>query len=173
LLRDRALAAAARVDESLARGTATGALHGVPINVKESFAVAGQPCTWGIPASKESRAPAHAVAVRRLLDARAILLGGTNVPFQLKDHQTFNDVYGRTNNPWDLAWGRGGSKGGGSLPGAWDHRAVDPYTSAFGEDGPTQSLTSYGRQALSHTGSLPSPPCPRLSPEWCVRSLPA
>jgi len=112
LLRDQALAAAARADESLARGTATGALHGVPINVKESFAVAGQPCTWGIPALKKSRAPAHAVAVRRLLDAGAILLGGTNVPFQLKDHQTFNDIYGRTNNPWDLACTPGGSSGG-------------------------------------------------------------
>jgi amidase len=111
-LREEALAAAARADETLARGAATGALHGVPINVKESFGVAGQPCTWGIPALRGSKAPAHAVAVRRLLDAGAILLGATNVPFQLMDAQSFNDIYGQTNNPWDLARTPGGSSGG-------------------------------------------------------------
>ena len=51
-LREEALAAAKRADEAIARGTATGVFHGVPINVKESFGVKGQPCTWGIPALK-------------------------------------------------------------------------------------------------------------------------
>src|SRR2546425_2929413 len=76
-LRNEALRAAARADDAMARHTATGALHGVPINVKESFGVEGQPCTWGIPPLRATKAPAHAVAVRRLLDAGAILLGGT------------------------------------------------------------------------------------------------
>ena len=58
-LRDQALAAAARADEATARGAATGPLHGVPINVKESFGVEGQPCTWGIPFLRNSKAPAH------------------------------------------------------------------------------------------------------------------
>jgi amidase len=100
-LRDEALAAAARADDAIGRRIVTGALHGVPINVKESFGVQGQPCTWGIPALRAARARAHAVAVRRVLDAGAILLGATNVPFELMDAQAFNDIYGSSNNPWD------------------------------------------------------------------------
>jgi amidase len=111
-LRDEALMAAGRADDALASHSTTGALHGVPINVKESFGVEGHPCTWGIPPLKASRAPAHAVAVRRLLDAGAILLGATNVPFELMDGQSFNDIYGTSNNPWDLARTPGGSSGG-------------------------------------------------------------
>jgi amidase len=111
-LRDEALAAAARADDAINRGTATGTLHGVPVNVKESFGVDGQPCTWGMPALRAAKAPAHAVAVRRLLDAGAILLGGTNVPLELMDVQAFNDIYGTSNNPWDLARTPGGSSGG-------------------------------------------------------------
>jgi amidase len=111
-LRDESLAAAARADQALARGTATGALHGVPINVKESFGVEGRPCTWGIPPLARSKAPANSVAVRRLLDAGAVLLGATNVPFELMDAQCFNDIYGTSNNPWDLSRTPGGSSGG-------------------------------------------------------------
>lgn len=111
-LREEALAAAARADEATAGGAATGPLHGVPINVKESFGVEGRPCTWGIPFLKNSTAPAHSVAVRRLLDAGAILLGATNVPFELMDYESFNDIYGTSNNPWDLARTPGGSSGG-------------------------------------------------------------
>jgi len=111
-LRDEALAAAARADDAIGRRTVTGALHGVPINVKESFGVDGQPCTWGMPALRTAKAPAHAVAVRRLLDAGAILLGATNVPFELMDVQAFNDIYGTSNNPWDLGRTPGGSSGG-------------------------------------------------------------
>jgi amidase len=111
-LREESLAAAARADETLARGDAAGALHGVPVNVKESFGVDGRPCTWGMPALKDSKAPRHAAAVRRLLDAGAVLLGATNVPFQLMDGQSFNKIYGTSNNPWDLTRTPGGSSGG-------------------------------------------------------------
>jgi amidase len=111
-LRDQALASAKQADEALARGASAGPLHGVPINVKESFAVAGQPCTWGIPGLKEIKAPRNAVAVRRLLEAGAVLLGATNVPLLLMDGQSFNDVYGTTNNPWDVGRTPGGSSGG-------------------------------------------------------------
>ena len=89
-----------------------GLLNGVPINVKESFGVQGQPCTWGIPFLKHAKAPAHAEAVRRLLDAGAVLLGATNVPLELMDSQSFNDIYGTSNNPWDLTRTPGGSSGG-------------------------------------------------------------
>src|SRR4029453_695759 len=78
--RDEALLEAARADDAIARQTATGALHGVPISVKESFGVEGRPCTWGMPPLKDSKAPAHSVAVRRLLDAGAVLLGAPKGP---------------------------------------------------------------------------------------------
>ena len=113
-LREQALAAAAEADKKLAEGAATGLFHGVPINVKESFGVAGQPCTWGVPALREARAPMHSTAVQRLLDAGCILLGATNVPLFLFDGQSFNPIYGVTNNPWDLARTPGGSSGGSS-----------------------------------------------------------
>jgi amidase len=111
-LREDALAAAAAADEAIARSEDVGPLHGVPITVKESFGVAGYPCTWGIPPLRNAKAPAHSVAVRRLLEAGAILLGATNVPLELMDGQSFNAIYGTSNNPWDLSRTPGGSSGG-------------------------------------------------------------
>jgi amidase len=80
--------------------------------VKESFGVKGEPDTWGIVALKGSKAPANSAVVQRLLDSGAVLLGGTNVPLDLMDWQSFNDIYGTTNNPWDLTRTPGGSSGG-------------------------------------------------------------
>ncbi len=111
-MREHALRAAKRADEAIARGEAAGPLHGVPVNVKESFGAEGQPCTWGVPGLKDVRAPRNSTAVQRLLDAGAILLGATNVPMYLMDGQAFNDIYGRTNNPWNLERTPGGSSGG-------------------------------------------------------------
>jgi len=111
-LREQAFAQAKKADEALAKGEATGAFHGVPIHVKESFAVAGQPCTWGIPAFKDAKAPQNAEAVDRLLAAGTVLIGGTNVPLNLHDWQSYNSIYGTTNNPYDVKRGPGGSSGG-------------------------------------------------------------
>ena len=111
-MRDEALAQAKRADEALSRGESLGVFHGVPIHVKESFGVTGQRCTWGIPAFKDSRATRNAAAVERLLGAGAVLLGGTNVPVSLYDWQSYNPIYGVTNNPWDLKRTPGGSSGG-------------------------------------------------------------
>jgi len=111
-LRDEALAQAKKADDALAKGEATGAFHGVPIHVKESFAVAGRPCTWGIPAFKDARPTRNAEAVDRLLAAGAVLIGGTNVPLNLHDWQSYNSIYGTTNNPYDVRRGPGGSSGG-------------------------------------------------------------
>src|ERR1700676_5219988 len=76
-LRDQALEAAEQADQAIANNSVTGTLHGVPINVKESFGVQGQPCTWGVPEFKNAKAAADSVAVRRLKAAGAILLGAT------------------------------------------------------------------------------------------------
>jgi amidase len=89
-----------------------GPLHGVPMTVKESFNVAGWPTTWGLPEHKGNVAKADALAVQRLKRAGAIVFGKTNVPVLLADWQSFNPIYGTTNNPWDLTRTPGGSSGG-------------------------------------------------------------
>src|ERR1035437_6512643 len=111
-LREDALARAKQADEAQAGGKSLGVLHGVPVHVKESFAVAGHPCTWGIPALKDSRAPSDSEVVTRLRDAGAVLIGATNVPIALGDYQSYNQIYGTTNNPWDVKRTPGGSSGG-------------------------------------------------------------
>jgi amidase len=111
-MREQALSTARRIDGAVARKEKLPALAGVPVIVKECFGVAGRPCTWGIPMLKNTLAPANADAVQRLLDHGAVLIGGTNVPLELKDCQTYNEIYGTTNNPWDLNRTPGGSSGG-------------------------------------------------------------
>jgi amidase len=111
-LRGEALAQAKKADESLAKGEATGAFHGVPVSVKESFAVAGRPATFGIPALKDVKASRNSAAVDRLTGAGAVLIGATNVPLNLHDWQSYNSLYGTTNNPWNLQRTPGGSSGG-------------------------------------------------------------
>jgi amidase len=74
--------------------------------------VAGLPTTWGNPKFKDWRPEVDALAVQRLKAAGAIILGKTNVPVALTDWQSYNDVYGTTNNPWDLSRSPGGSSGG-------------------------------------------------------------
>jgi amidase len=89
-----------------------GKLHGLPITVKESFQVAGLPTTWGLPAQQDNIAQQNALAVQRLIDAGAVVFGKTNIPALLADWQSFNPVYGTTNNPWDATRSPGGSSGG-------------------------------------------------------------
>ena len=112
LTREEALRQARSADEAVARKAKRGPFAGVPVLVKESFGIAGRPCTWGIPALKDSKAPANAAVVQRLLDAGAVLLGATNVPLNLMDGQSYNEIYGTTNNPWDVTRTPGGSSGG-------------------------------------------------------------
>jgi amidase len=99
-------------DAALARGESWGPLHGLPMTVKESFDVAGLPTTWGIPELKDNVATTNALAVERFLAAGAVLFGKTNVPFMLADWQSYNAIYGTTNNPWDTTRTPGGSSGG-------------------------------------------------------------
>jgi hypothetical protein len=95
---DRARAAADAADAALARGERRPLL-GLPMTVKEQFNVAGLPTTWGYPRFRNWRPDADALAVQRLKAAGAIIIGKTNVPAGLTDWQSFNDVYGTTNNP--------------------------------------------------------------------------
>jgi amidase len=113
LRREAALREAAAADEAIARGDATGPLHGVPMTIKDSFNVAGLHTTWGNPAFKDFVADSEATVARRLKRAGAIIVGKTNVALMLADFgQTANELYGVTNNPWDTTRTPGGSTGG-------------------------------------------------------------
>src|SRR5687767_10340554 len=111
---DRARKRARAADRALSRHETWGPLHGVPMTVKESYDVVGLPTTWGVPAYKDNIATKNAVVVDRLLGAGAVIFGKTNVPLYLADWQTFNAIYGTTNNPWDVTRAPGGSSGGGA-----------------------------------------------------------
>lgn len=110
---DRALAAAREADAARSRGERKPLL-GLPLTVKESFHIAGTPITWGNPAAKDFKSTEDALVVSRVKDAGAVVLGKTNVPLSLGDWQSYNDVYGTTNNPYDLGRTPGGSSGGSS-----------------------------------------------------------
>ena len=108
---ERAREAARAADLVLARGERR-ALLGIPFTVKEAFNVAGLPTTWGFPEFKGFVPKEDAVVVTRAKNAGAILLGKTNVPLGLGDFQSYNDIYGTTNNPWNFSRSPGGSSGG-------------------------------------------------------------
>ncbi|MBP2453851.1 amidase [Mycolicibacterium lutetiense] len=108
---DRAREAARDADQARARGE-DRPLLGIPVTVKESYNMAGVPTTWGMPQYRDFRPAEDAVQVSRLKAAGAVVLGKTNVPLGLQDIQSFNEIYGTTNNPWDRARTSGGSSGG-------------------------------------------------------------
>ncbi|HUS96474.1 MAG TPA: amidase [Hyphomicrobiaceae bacterium] len=109
---DRARDAARAADAALANGKIIGPLHGVPMTIKESYQFAGSPTTWGVPALRDNITTTNALTVDRLERAGVTLFGKTNVPIYLADWQSFNAIYGTTNNPWDLGRTPGGSSGG-------------------------------------------------------------
>ncbi|MGW4714197.1 amidase [Nocardia sp. NPDC004260] len=108
---DNARAAACAADQARARGE-DRPLLGIPVTVKECYNIAGLPTTWGMPQYKDYVPAEDAVQVSRLKAAGAVLLGKTNVPLTLRDIQSFNEIYGTTNNPWDHSRTSGGSSGG-------------------------------------------------------------
>lgn len=109
---DRAREAAVAADAALARGELLGPLHGLPMTIKEAYDIEGLPTTWGIPAFEHNLATSDAESVRRYKSAGAHFMGKTNVPLRLGDFQSFNDIYGTTNNPWNPERIPGGSSGG-------------------------------------------------------------
>jgi amidase len=110
---DRGLAAARAADAALARGE-NKPLLGLPLTVKESYNIAGLPTTWGFAPQKDFVPPADALSISRVKEAGGVILGKTNVPVGLGDWQSYNEIYGTTNNPFDLGCTPGGSSGGSS-----------------------------------------------------------
>ena len=108
----RARAEADASDRRRAAGEDTGPLEGLPVTVKESFDLTGAPTTWGAPEYSGNIADTDSALVARYRGAGAVLFGKTNVPFMLTDWQSFNEIHGTCNNPWDLTRTPGGSSGG-------------------------------------------------------------
>ncbi len=108
-----ARARARELDRLMKAGIPSGPLHGLPITIKDTFDVEGMPATAGAPeyAKRPAKTP-DAEAVQRLRAAGAVIWGKTNTPYLAGDNQTFNQVHGRTSNPWDISRTPGGSSGG-------------------------------------------------------------
>jgi amidase len=105
-----ALRAAADCDARIARGEARS-LEGLPVTIKDCFEVAGLVTSVGASTLQNYVPKEDASAVARLRRAGAIVLGKTNVPLLTGDFQTYNSLYGTTNNPWNLEFSPGGSSG--------------------------------------------------------------
>lgn len=110
--REAAHERAAAADAAAARGEDWGLLHGVPLTIKDVFCTSDMPTVGGIKERAGVIPATNAIAVQRYLDAGAVIFGKTNVPFMAADLQSFNEVYGTTNNPWDVSRTCGGSSGG-------------------------------------------------------------
>jgi amidase len=110
---DRARAAAKSIDDARAHNAVLGALAGLPMTIKDGLDAYGMPASAGAPVfhgRPEDCNDADVVAAARKQEA--VIWGKTNVPFLLGDIQTYNDIYGTTNNPYDVAKTPGGSSGG-------------------------------------------------------------
>lgn len=154
-------------------------LYGVPMTIKESFAVEGLPSCWGFEDHAGQTATADSTVVRQLKAAGAVLLGKTNIPPALADWQSFNPVYGRTCNPHDTDMSAGGSSGGsaaavasGMVPieygtdiggsvrvpahfnGIWGHKTSWGLVSKQGHDHPAAAGRDLHDGALSVAGPL-------------------
>jgi amidase len=113
-LNPRALEDARAIDERLARGEQPGPLCGLPVGIKDVTPVAGLRTTYGSPIYADHVPEEDALVVQRLREAGAIILGKTNCPEFAAGGNTFNEVFGRTRNPWDTSKSAGGSTGGGA-----------------------------------------------------------
>ena len=106
--REKALAA----DQAAAAGEMWGPLHGVSVTIKDAIATEGIRSTGGSSELLEHVPQHDAHVVAAIKNAGAIVFGKTNVPLWSGDFQTFNEMFGTTNNPWDLTRVPGGSSGG-------------------------------------------------------------
>jgi amidase len=167
---ERARTAAKAADDATANGDIGGPLHGLPMTIKDVFETEGLVTTSGAPELSAYVPRADAVAVARLKAAGAIVFGKTNTPLYAGDWQTYNDVYGRTSNPWDHERTVGGSSGGAAAAVA---AGLTPFELGSDIGGsiriPAHYNGVYGLKP-SHglvplTGHIPGPPGSLVQPD--------
>ena len=166
--RERARAADAR----LARGE-TAPLLGLPITLKDAWEVAGMTTVCGSPALKDYRPKVTAPAVQRLIDAGANPFGKTNTPLYCADIQTYNNVFGVTNNPHDVARTPGGSSGGAAAAVAAGLTALELGSDLAGSiRTPAHFCGVYGHKPtygfVPYRGHIPGPPGTITEPDLVV-----
>lgn len=160
-LSDTALDEARALEESAAAGDPRGPLYGLPVGIKDVTEVAGMRTTYGSPMYTNYVPDEDALIVKRLREAGAIILGKTNTPEFAAGGNTFNEVFGRTRNPWNPALSAGGSTGGGAAALATGMIAIAEGTDLGG------SL----RIPASFCGVVGLRPSVGLVPTWPTRYL--
>ena len=160
---ERAKEKAIEADNKINLKSKLGALHGLPMTIKDAFEVEGIVSTGGNPAWKDNIPKRNAEAVQRLVDAGAIIFGKTNVPFLSSDLQSFNKIYGTTNNPWDLERTPGGSSGGSAAALAAGMTPLELGSDIGGSIRvPAHFCGLYGHKPsyniISEVGHMPPPP---------------
>ena len=168
---EHARKSAIKADQALARGEVSGVLHGVPMTVKDSFEVAGMPCTSGSPDLKNHIPKRNAALVDDLVNAGAVIFGKTNLPLFAMDFQSYNDVYGQTGNPWDASRVPGGSSGGAAAALAAGLTGLEIGSDIGGSiRNPAHFCGVYGHKPSFNLISLQGhvPPLPGMYPkEYC------
>ena len=129
---ERARTKAKEADRAIAKGENWGALHGVPITLKDTFETAELLTTAGYKPLKNHIPSQDATVVMRLRQAGAIIIGKTNLAEMASDYQSTNDLFGRVNNPWNLDYTPGGSSGGSAAAIAAGFSALDLGNDASG-----------------------------------------
>ncbi|HET7459642.1 MAG TPA: amidase [Longimicrobium sp.] len=105
---------ARELERRIGAGEEVGPLAGVPVGIKDVTQVGGVRCTFGSPLFSDHVPPEDALVVRRLRAAGALIVGKTNTPEFAAGGNTWNEVFGRTRNPWNPERSAGGSTGGGA-----------------------------------------------------------
>lgn len=163
---ERALERANEVDQLRTdpkKAAGLGPLAGVPITIKDSLMVEGTRTTSGAPELADFVADTDAVSVARLKEAGAVVYGKTNLPIYAGDVQSYNDVFGTSNNPWDTTRTVGGSSGGsaGSLAAGFTSLEIGSDIAGSIRNpaamcGVVGHKPSYG--IVSGRGQIPGPP---------------
>ncbi|MCA9633865.1 MAG: amidase [Myxococcales bacterium] len=165
--------AADAADLARGRGEGLGPLHGLPLTLKDTWEVPGMPCAAGAPEYREHRPTEPADVVRRLQEAGAIVFGKTNVPYLASDIQTYNEVYGTTNNPWGTERTPGGSSGGAAAALAAGFTPLEVGSDLAGSIRiPAHYCGVYGHKptygVVSFRGHVPGPPGTLSEPTLAV-----
>lgn len=170
---ERAQRAAQEADEARARGD-DRPLLGLPLTIKDCVNVQGLPTTSGVRARAQALPDEDALLVARVRAAGGVIMGKTNVPPYASEWQANNRLFGRTNNPWNLARTPGGSTGGGAAAVAAGMTPLE-----FGSDiggsirVPAAFCGCYGHRpsdtALPRSGHFPGSPLPNPTLSMAVQ----
>jgi amidase len=164
---------AAQADAAQARGE-DKPLLGLPLTIKDCIYVEGLPTTGGIAERAQAMAEADARLTARARAAGGVIMGKTNVPPYAADWQTDNPIFGRSNNPWDLARTPGGSTGGGAAAVAAGLTPLE-FGGDFGGSIriPAAFCGIYGHKpsetALARSGHFPGPNFPNAAAGMAVQ----